>query len=165
MTQKIAKRKSLRRKYKRYAAAVAGAAILTGAALPGIPAVKALAAEHPGTPSSIRTEQSTSINKDNHRPTRYTAVERSWTENGNNHRNRTTTVREMPNPVDTVKEYASVYGFSPDKDTFTFLDLSSRQATIQVTKSDTGERFRVNLERDRGRFSDWTIVSVYRTAY
>lgn len=161
MTQRIAKRKSLRRKYKRYAAAVAGAAILTGAALPGIPVVKAAAAENPTSPSPVKVEQT--VNKDNQRHTAYTATERSWAERHD--RQRTTTVRELPNPVDTVKEYAAAYGFNPDRDTFTFLDLSSRKATIQVTKYDTGERFRVNLERERGRFSDWTIVAVYRVTY
>lgn len=161
MAQRISKRKSLRRKYKRYAAAVAGAAILTGVALPGIPVVKASAAEHPSSSASVRVEQS--VHKDNHRHDRYTATERSRTERDNWHR--ATTVRELPNPVDTVKAYAAAYGFNPAKDTFTFLDLSSRQATIQVTKSDTGERFQVNLARERGRYGDWTIVSVARLAY
>lgn len=51
MERKSAKRKQLshhfRRKYKRYAAALAGAAIMTGAALPGIPVAQAFAAESP----------------------------------------------------------------------------------------------------------------------
>lgn len=54
MERKAAKRKQLshhfRRKYKRYAAALAGAAIMTGAAaLPGIPVAQAFAAESPSS--------------------------------------------------------------------------------------------------------------------
>ncbi len=56
----------LRHKYKRYAAAVAGAAIMAGVALPGIPAAKVLAAENP----SNLTSPSTNIDKDNTPPVR-----------------------------------------------------------------------------------------------
>ncbi|QDR82505.1 hypothetical protein [Sporomusa termitida] len=65
MERKSAKRKQLsnqfRRKYKRYAAALAGAAILSGAALPGIPAAQAFAAE---SPSDSRVPAATYSTKD-----------------------------------------------------------------------------------------------------
>ena len=55
-------------KYKRYAAAVAGAAIMAGAALPGIPAAKALAAENPSADPGIAMNQETQIDKDTKPP-------------------------------------------------------------------------------------------------
>ncbi|MDR7866637.1 MAG: hypothetical protein RIN56_07420 [Sporomusaceae bacterium] len=62
--QRKHRRQQLRRKYKRYAAAVAGAAILTGAVLPGIPAAKALAADRPTNLSPLKTVQTTALEKD-----------------------------------------------------------------------------------------------------
>jgi hypothetical protein len=50
MDKKTAKRKLLRRKYKRYAAAVAGAAIMAGVALPGLPVASAAT---PASPNPI----------------------------------------------------------------------------------------------------------------
>ncbi len=61
--QRKHRRQQLRRKYKRYAAAVAGAAILTGAALPGIPAAKALAADRPTNLPPLKTVQTTALEK------------------------------------------------------------------------------------------------------
>ncbi len=49
-------------KYKRYAAAVAGAAIMAGVALPGIPSAKVLAAENPSS-EQITLSQTVAVNK------------------------------------------------------------------------------------------------------
>lgn len=68
MNKLSTKRKQIRRKYKRYAAAVASAAILTGAVLPGIPAATALAAERPASPYPWQTEQLTQLDKDAQTP-------------------------------------------------------------------------------------------------
>lgn len=76
MERKSARRK-FRRKYKRYAAAVAGAAILTGVALPGIPVAKALAAENPFTPQN-KTEQTTMIDKDTQNPVKKLVASKEW---------------------------------------------------------------------------------------
>jgi hypothetical protein len=62
MEKKLARRKMLRRKYKRYAAALAGVTIMAGASLHGIPSVSA--AENPSTSPNVTTEQTTQINKD-----------------------------------------------------------------------------------------------------
>ena len=62
--QRKHRRQQLRRKYKRYAAAVAGAAILTGAVLPGIPAAKALAADRPANQPPLKTAQKAALEKD-----------------------------------------------------------------------------------------------------
>lgn len=50
-------------KYKRYAAAVAGAAIMAGVALPGIPSAKVLAAENPSA-EQITLNQTNAVDKD-----------------------------------------------------------------------------------------------------
>ncbi|MDT8899853.1 hypothetical protein [Anaeroselena agilis] len=75
-TQRKHRRQQLRRKYKRYAAAVAGAAILTGAALPGIPAAKALAAERPTNLTPQKTVQTAALAKDASTSANQTAVEK-----------------------------------------------------------------------------------------
>ncbi len=67
-------------------------------------------------------------------------------------------VRYLDSPVDTIKNQAAAYGFDAVRDTFTFLSLSSREASILVTKHDTGQRFTVDLVRDwRG---SWRITAV-----
>lgn len=64
MDKKPNKRSFPGRKYKHYAAAVAGAAVLTGAAMPGIPLAKAAASEkYPDSPKA-QTEQNTDFYKD-----------------------------------------------------------------------------------------------------
>ncbi|WP_312560292.1 hypothetical protein [Anaerospora sp.] len=83
--EKTSTRRKLRRKYKRYAAAVAGAAILTGAALPGVPVAKALAAENPYTPSN-KTEQTTMIDKDTQKPVKKVVAEKESTKDRRDYR-------------------------------------------------------------------------------
>lgn len=56
MEKKLGKRKLLRRKYKHYVAALAGAAIMAGA-LHGAPLAKVSAAENPATPSAVTVGQ------------------------------------------------------------------------------------------------------------
>lgn len=69
MEKKLARRKSLRRKYKRYAAVLAGAAIMAGTSLHGgIPFAKASAAENPSISPPVTTEQTTLANKDVKKP-------------------------------------------------------------------------------------------------
>jgi hypothetical protein len=68
MLKKLAKRKMLRRKYKHYAAALAGAAIMAGTTLHGIPFARAAAADKPSTSPSAATEQTTLINKNTKKP-------------------------------------------------------------------------------------------------
>jgi hypothetical protein len=74
MEKKLAGRKTLRRKYKRYAAALAGATIMAGASLHGIPFANASAAENPSTSPPVTTEQKALINKDAKKPLAETDV-------------------------------------------------------------------------------------------
>lgn len=178
-------RRKLRRKYKRYAAAVAGAAILSGAVLPGIPAAKALAAESPTPAPPTKIEQS--VDNDAHKSMKQLIAEKTKNMRESKHRGHGVDkqtwykyyhrgnhdrydhernvyrgdgviVRSLSSPVDFVKARASYYGFDAARDTFTFLSLSTKTASVQVTKHDTGERFRVDLER--GYYRDWKIVAV-----
>ena len=66
MEKKLAKRKMLRRKYKHYVAALAGAAIMAGVSLHGIPLSKVSAAENTATssPSPVILGQGPIINQD-----------------------------------------------------------------------------------------------------
>lgn len=192
MERKTARHKLLRRKYKHYAAAVAGAAILSGAALPGIPTAKVLAAENPPpsppakiaqlkvpkdaqkAPQQQPTPGKTSKKRRNKPGTHHDHKQAGYKVYHRNHnrdydrdyyvyRGDGVTVRYLGSPVDVIKENASVYGFDPDRDTFTFLSLSAREASVQVTKHTTGERFRVELARSYNR--DWRIVGVYKMIY
>jgi len=64
MEKKLAKRLKHRRKYKRYAAALAGAAIMAGTSLHGIPVARASAAENPSISPTVATAQTPLIDKD-----------------------------------------------------------------------------------------------------
>jgi hypothetical protein len=68
MEKELAKRKMLRRKYKHFAAALAGVAIMAGTSLHGIPLAKAAAAANPSPSSPVTTQQTTSTNKDVTKP-------------------------------------------------------------------------------------------------
>lgn len=64
MEKRVARRKMLRRKYKHYVAALAGAAIMAGASWHGIPLTKASAAENTTTPSPVIAGQGPIVTED-----------------------------------------------------------------------------------------------------
>ena len=66
MKKILAKSKNLRHRYKRYAAVLAGAAIMAGTTLPGIPATKAEASEAPVTSPPTTTEQQVTTPNNDH---------------------------------------------------------------------------------------------------
>lgn len=162
-------------KYKRYAAAIAGAAIMTGAALPGIPAAKVLAAESPSAEPSISVKHTTNIDKDKRKgpPGRgWHLHEASWPgvdenqawvdadgkiyyRSDNNDRHRYEYVDYLRNPINYVKDHAETYGFDPYLDTFRLLSVSRDKALVEVTKNDTGRTFDILLVRAD---NDWRIV-------
>ena len=183
MKKIIAKCKTRRRKYKHYAAVLAGAAIMAGTALPGIPISKVSAAEIPVTSPPITTEQSATANNDQQSLVSQFIVnntnsiknfknkyDTSWPSSGDNtvryengrifkSNNKDHSIeynKALGNPVDFVKEYASLYGFAPDNDVFTLLTQSNNEATVQVVKNDSGQRFKIDLEYKQG----WRIVVV-----
>lgn len=169
MERTSAKRKSLRRRYKRYAAAALGAAIMTGAALPGIPVItKTFAAEPPTSPPAIN-EQTTMPNKDGWHEHKYDWPipndTQGWVDNGHSYYlndkdgddQRSESFQDISSPIEFLKDSADKYGFDSYRDSFTILHQSRRKATIQVINNDTGQRFKVDLERND---ADWQVVAV-----
>ncbi|MEM5767325.1 MAG: hypothetical protein AAGU23_04085 [Bacillota bacterium] len=180
MEKKLSRRKLSRRKYKRYAAAVAGAALISGAALHGMPAAKAYASENPvpSPPVSVKQLSAADVERSStHRDhgdrdrgdrdhgnwgNRLQKYHYRWFDRNYDDtyvsKDGSVVVRYFDSPVDTIKNQAAAYGFDAVRDTFTFLSLSSREASILVTKHDTGQRFTVDLVRDwRG---SWRITAV-----
>lgn len=170
MHKNAIKRKQLRRKFKRRAAVLAGAAIMTGAVLSGVPATQALAAEAPANFNPIKTEQALKIT----RPPGHGwhLHENSWPsadENqayykdgkiyyrSDNHRNEYSYY--VNNPVDYVKDRAAINGFDPLHDSFSLLTITNRRALVEVRQHDTGKLYNVLLERTNDR--DWTIIDVH----
>lgn len=183
MEKKSAKRKQLRRKFKRYAAAVAGAAVMAGVTLPGTTAVKAEAAVKPWVPNPVKLEQSLGKDYDanrlrtngwhEHKNDWPSADENEgWYKDGkiyyrsDNHRDRYDNHDKYGhvhylNPVSAVQHAAPLYGFDRYHDSFSLISRSGNKATVQVIKNNTGKRYLVNLEKVYdGDNYDWVIVSV-----
>ena len=169
MEKSLLKGKNFRRKYKRYAAAIIGTAIMTGAALPGIPIFsKALASENPPPPLTQKEQLNPLTKKGWHEHLNEwpsSGDNQAWYENGHiyylNDRDRYREVsrdeyfQEISSPVDFVKTYATQYGFDALRDSFTLIHQGRHKATVQVVNNATGQRFKIDLERHRG---DWQIV-------
>lgn len=164
-------------KYKRYAAAVAGAAIMAGIALPGVPAAKALAAENNSPESSISVKHKTQYDKNSKKPPGrgWHEHRNSWpssdenqgwvaadgriyyrSNNADSHRYQFESY--LSSPVDFVRHYSTMYGFDSNLDSFRLLFRSSNRAMVEVTKQDTGRLFNVLLERTNN--NQWTIAQV-----
>ena len=168
MEKPAIKRKQLRRKYKRRAAAFAlGAAIMTGA-LAGTPFTKAQAAEAPS--NTLKTHQVT--NERSGPPGRdWHQHKYSWPSSDENqawyqdgkiyYRSDSPSSRytyRFYAPVEYVKDHAGTYGFNATLDDFTLLTITSRNALVEVRQHDTGKLYNVLLTRtaDHG----WIIADV-----
>lgn len=159
-----ARRKSLRRNYKRLAAAVIGTAMLTGAALPGLPLLsKASASERTSYPVTAKQLKRDGWHEHNHSwPS--SDENQGWYENGriyyrsdsNRHYDRSYSY-SLSSPIELVKDYAGKYGFDRYRDAFTMLSQSNHSASVLVIKNTSGQRFKVDLERNSG---DWQIVAI-----
>lgn len=169
MERTSTKRKILGRKYKRYAAAAIGAAIMTGAALPGIPVItKAFAAETPASPPIVH-EQTTMPSKGGWHEHKYDwpgpKDNKGWVENGkiyyssdkSHDHHRHGYFHYFSSPIDFLKETAGKFGFDSYRDSFTMIHQSRHKATVQVINNDTGQRFKIDLERHGG---DWHVTVV-----
>ncbi|SMD07530.1 hypothetical protein [Sporomusa malonica] len=170
------KRRQLRLKFKRRAAALMGAAIMTGAALSGIPVTKALAAEAPSNPYPTKVEQTVQVTKDarlsghgwhQHKYSWPSPDEnQAWVQDGkiyyrsdNNDRHHYNDyARYVNSPVDYVKDSAARYGFNASLDSFSLLTVSSQRALVEVRQHDTGKLFNVLLQRTADH--DWTITDI-----
>lgn len=176
MAKNSAKRKQLRHKFKRRAAALMGTAIMTGAVLSGIPVTKALAAETMPNLHHGKVVQA-QVAKD-HRPPGYGWHEhnnswpssdenQAWYQDGkiyyrssnkHNHRYLSEYAYHINSPVDHVKASAASLGFDSDRDSFSLLTANNRRAIVEVRKFDTGHLYNVILERSNDR--DWVVVDV-----
>lgn len=139
-------RKTARRKYKRLVAALAGAAVVTSAMLPGLPISKVQAAENTVVASPAPTGETAK------------APEPSK-EQRDKERN-----RERPDeqgqvsgsPIEAVKTAAAAYGFDASQDNFSLQWQSSTEALILVRTHDA-KTFKVRVSKDNG---EWNITSV-----
>lgn len=179
MEKKSAKRRQLRRRFKRYAAAVAGAAVMAGMTLPGTTPVKAEAAVKPWVPNPVKHEQSVDkdydysrLNSNGWHEHKYdwpsADDNQGWYKDGkiyyrsdrHDDYDNYGQVHYL-NPVSAVRYAAPLYGFDRYDDSFTLISRTGDQATVQVIKNTTGKRFLVYLEKTYdGHNYDWTIVSV-----
>ncbi|HWR41769.1 hypothetical protein [Sporomusa sp.] len=151
------RRKSAKRKYKRLVAALAGAAVVTSALLPGLPIAKVHAAENTVTASPAPTTEaappSDATGDGTNAPTKDSTTDRT-TERDKERPTENQTV--SGSPVAAVKAAASAYGFDARRDSFSLQSHSSNEADVLV-RTDNGKTFKVRLTKDN---DTWKIVSV-----
>ncbi len=142
------KRRRLRRKYKKMAVAVAGAAVMSTALLHGFPVAKVLAAPQSAVESAVdAATDAASQDKDkgDQAQNRERGRDRDW------YRDRW----ETASPVQVVMENAATYGFDAARDSFSLLAKTGDRATVRVVHR--GQTFKVDLERNRG---SWFITTI-----
>ncbi|MBP2637759.1 MAG: hypothetical protein H6Q72_3666 [Firmicutes bacterium] len=150
------RRKSAYRRYKRLVAALAGAAVVSSAMLPGLPLSKVQAAETP--PVSAPSPESTA----NPLP----AAEQASSELGanaaadimKNHDNtdESSRLQHASSPVNAVKAVAGSYGFDATHDRFS-LQWSSTSEAVVLVHTGKGKTFKVRLNLTDGA---WKVTSV-----
>lgn len=156
-----------RKKYKRLMAALAGAAVVSSALLPGIPINKAHAAVAP-TPAATYTtadqaNDQADSQKDKDKPQdnergRWNKDRDEW--NGRYDRDRHDHDRyshgyRLSDPVEVVRNNASTFGFDASRDRFSLLSITGSTAIVQVKTS--VQTFKVDLKRSNG---DWVVTTV-----
>lgn len=153
------RRKIARRKYKRLVAALAGAAVVSSALLPGLPLSKVQAAEK--TIVASPAAEASSPGADRGDASKEQPKDRTNDKSQDRDRGRD---KERPkdnqntagSPVAAVKAAAAAYGFDARRDHFTLQSSSDKSAVVSVRK-DNGKTFSVRLTRDQDK---WKIVSV-----
>lgn len=125
----------LKRKYKRMFAAVAGAAVLSSALLPGIPLVKAQAAVNPPVSDSSKAPSATTFSS----------------EPGHEAQ----AVQPADSPVDTVRGRAPALGFDKT-DNFSLQTKAAEDATVKVRASN-GQTYEIDLKKND---SNWRVVTI-----
>lgn len=141
-----------RKKYKRLMAALAGAAVVSSALLPGIPINKVQAAVNPA--ATINTADQAKDQADKRDNDRWQwNKDNDWAgrHDRDNHRH----AYQLSDPVAVVRDNASTYGFDASNDRFSLLSISGSKAIVQVRTS--SQTFKVDLTRDNG---DWVITAV-----
>lgn len=160
------KRRRFRRKVKRRAAALAVGAVLITGALSGI-SPKVQAAEAPSNFSPATTLPSVSSRPPGNgwHQHKYgwpsSDENQAWYQDGKIYyrSDNPKDVYSLYNPVDFVKDSASVYGFDAALDDFTLLTVTRHSALVEVRQHDTGKLYNVLLKRTSGQ--EWTIADVH----
>lgn len=151
-----------RKKYKRLMAALAGAAVVSSALLPGIPINKVQAAEATTPAATVSTTDQTKdtpdLTKDD-QSNRWTKDKDNWFRDRDNWNNRYNRDRSpgyyLSDPVQVVRDNASRFGFDASSDRFSLLSITGSKAIVQVRTS--SQTFKVDLTRDSG---DWVITTI-----
>lgn len=146
------RRKSAKRRCKRLVAALAGAAVVTSAMLPGLPLSHARAAENtaitapsPDTEANPPTEEIQDNSKD-------TTQENTVTHD----RDKERPGEQQSSPITVVKAAAAAYGFDARHDSFSLQWHSSTEAVV-IVRTDRGKTFKIRLSKTA---DDWKINSV-----
>jgi len=170
------RRKYLRRKYRKLAAAMAGVAVLSGAMVPGIPVTQVLAAprgDHPTT-EAVRTHDRQHQENRQHQEKREQGREQArGHERDRGHERGRGWGRgwgydqawmydrgwEERGPVQVVVDNAYSLGFDAANDSFTLLSIAGGAAVVQVGHD--GQTFNVDLTWDG---DSWDIAGVRAAA-
>ncbi|SMC35325.1 hypothetical protein [Sporomusa malonica] len=152
------RRKNAKRRYKHLVAALAGAAVVTSALLPGLPISKVHAAENTvvASPAPITEAASPDQTTPTNVPAAETTKDRTPDRNTDEDKNRPNENQTVSSsPVAAVKAAAAAYGFDRH-DSFSLQWQSSTEAVVSV-RTDNGKTFRVRLTKDN---DSWKIDSV-----
>jgi hypothetical protein len=141
------RKRRLKRRYRRMAAAVAGAAVMSTALLHGFPVAKVLAAPNPAVESPA-TDAAAGTATDK---APGDAAERRDRDRGDRDRGRW----EARSPVQVVMDNAATFGFDAREDSFSLLTRTDRRATVRVRHG--GQTFKVDLERSG---DSWIITTI-----
>lgn len=164
------RRKSARRKYKRLVAALAGAAVVTSAMLPGLPLSKVHAAENTAitAPAPAAGASPVTAPDKETQPAEQTNTARESTKDTTKNRDTERTERDTErnreqkqqhtasSPVAAVKAAAATHGFDTRHDSFS-LEWNSASEAVVMVRQDNGKAFKVRLSKDG---DTWKITSV-----
>jgi len=148
------RKKNIQRKYKRLMAALAGAAVVTSAMLPGLPIANAATNTVVASPAPETGATAAGERDKDRTPAQDSNQNRDKGRDHARPNNKPQPV--IGSPVDAVKKSASSHGFDARRDTFTLQWQSSSEAVVQV-RTTKGRTFIVRLTAKNGV---WKIDSV-----
>lgn len=147
------RKKKVQRKYKRLMAALAGAAVVTSAMLPGLPIANAATNTVVASPAPEASATAAGQRDKDHTPAQDSNQNRA---KDRDHAHPNNKPQLSGSPVDAVKKSAASHGFDARRDTFTLQWQSSSEAVVQV-RTTKGKTFIVRLTAKNGA---WKIDSV-----
>ncbi|MCX7781687.1 MAG: hypothetical protein N2491_12405 [Negativicutes bacterium] len=151
--QRKLRRLGTRHKYKKFVAAVAGAAVISSTMLPGLPAMRAHAASNPSAgefAAAVSGEQMTAGDLWQRAEKNETNQENRSFRNAERHDR-----RADQSPVQVVRDNAASFGFDADNDRFSLLANSGSKAVVRVWTGD--QTFKVDLVRSG---DSWEITTI-----